>query len=216
VALPERLTRVAVAVAGKPLLHALATSWRLRVHGAGFAPGTFDRGRPAVYVFWHAHLLPLTWAHRDRGVVGLVSRHQDGEYIARLMRDWGYGTARGSSTRGGSTGLRQLVRALQDGASVGITPDGPRGPAGIAKAGAVAAARMAGAPIIPVAAAARRAWRLASWDRFMVPRPFTRLVVGYGSPIEPGEEAGSLEELAGTVTERLRELTVRMDAEAAG
>jgi len=202
----EATTRASVTL-GRPVLHALAATWRIRRHGEEFAPGTFDRPRPAVYVFWHAQILPLTWAHRRLGLVALISQHQDGEYIARIVRSWGFGTARGSSTRGGSGGLRQLVRALQGGTSVAVSPDGPRGPAEVAKPGAFAAARLAGVPLVPVAAAVSRAWRLRSWDRFVVPQPFARIDVAYGDPVDPGsDESGSLAELAEEVTVRLRAL----------
>jgi lysophospholipid acyltransferase (LPLAT)-like uncharacterized protein len=202
----EAATRAAVTL-GRPVLRALAATWRIRRHGAEFAPGSFDRSRPAVYVFWHAQILPLSWAHRRRGLVALISQHQDGEHIARIVRSWGFGTARGSSTRGGSAGLRQLVRALEGGVSVAVSPDGPRGPAEVAKPGAFAAARLAGVPLVPVFAVASRAWRLRSWDRFVVPQPFARVDVAYGTPVPSGSaESGSLAQLAEEVTVRLRAL----------
>ena len=140
------------------------------------------QGCPVIFTFWHSRILPLSHLHRRQGVVVLVSRHRDGEYIARLVERRGFGLARGSSTRGGAQGLRELIRALREGRDIAVTPDGPRGPERVFKPGALAAAQAAGAPVIPVAVDASRAWWVNSWDRFMIPQPFARMGVRYGQP----------------------------------
>src|SRR4051812_263140 len=137
-------------------------------------------GRPVIFVLWHSHLLPLVHRHRGTGVVALVSEHSDGEYITRVIERKGFGTVRGSSTRGGSRGLRRLIRAARAGHDLTVTADGPRGPAHVVKTGVLLVARVTGLPLIPVAVGASSAWQLPSWDRFLVPRPFARVRVAYG------------------------------------
>ena len=137
---------------------------------------------PVIFVFWHGSLLPLVHYHRHERIVVLVSEHADGERIARVLARRGFGTVRGSSTRGGARGLRALVRAARAGRDLALTPDGPRGPRGEFKPGALAAARMTGLPIVPLAVSASAAWHLGSWDGFMVPKPFARVRVTYGDP----------------------------------
>lgn len=166
---------------------ALGATWRWRWSGPG------DEGwravRPplpleaAVYALWHEHLLPLVLLHRGQGARALVSRHRDGEILARVLGGLGYRTARGSSTRAGGPGLRRMIRAGRRGVPLAWTPDGPRGPARRCKAGIVAAARATGLPVIPVGAAASASRRLSSWDRFLVPAPGARVHVSRGPSI---------------------------------
>lgn len=148
---------------------------------------------PAVFALWHAHQLPLAALHAGQGVVALASRHRDGEILSRVLRRLGTATVRGSSSRGGSGGLRAMIRAGRAGRPLAFTPDGPRGPARRCKPGVVLAAAASGRPIIPVAVAARRAWRLSSWDAFLVPAPGTTIYVAYGPPLHvpPGAAAGT-------------------------
>jgi lysophospholipid acyltransferase (LPLAT)-like uncharacterized protein len=140
------------------------------------------RGEPVIFVFWHGHLLPLVHYHRREGIVVLVSEHTDGEYIARILDRYGFGTVRGSSTRGGMRGLRGLVRAARAGRDLALTPDGPRGPRHEVKPGALAAAQMTGLPLLPLAVSVTSAWALGSWDRFLVPRPFSTIRIEYLPP----------------------------------
>ncbi|HEY8375985.1 MAG TPA: lysophospholipid acyltransferase family protein [Nannocystis sp.] len=149
-----------------------------------------DRGTPCFMVIWHGRLLPAGYYHRGRGMVGLISRSQDGEYIARVLRRWGYDAVRGSSSRGGMPALREIVRLARSGRTIAITPDGPRGPRQKLKPGVLAAARATGLPMVPVAAGADRAWWFESWDRFLVPKPFARIRVAYGPPLEVPRDAG--------------------------
>ena len=139
-------------------------------------------GRPFIFSLWHGHLLPLLWHHRQSRVAILISEHRDGELIARTAQWLGYNLIRGSTTRGAERALLSLVRELKSGREIAITPDGPRGPARKFAPGALIAAHRSQAPILPVAASADRAWRLGSWDRFVIPKPFARITVAYGEP----------------------------------
>ena len=113
----------------------------------------------------------------------LISRSEDGAMIADLVRRFGFVTVRGSSSRGGAEGLRALARAIREGHSVVVVPDGPRGPREVLKPGVVALARLTGAPVVPLALAASSEWRARSWDEFRIPKPFSRCVVRFGEPI---------------------------------
>lgn len=174
--LPRRL--------GPFVVRSLAKTWRFReldATGREGAPRT--RLEPAIYALWHADLLSLGLLHGNEGAVVLVSRHRDGEIIANLLEEIGYGTVRGSSSRGGSQALRAMIRAGRAERPLAFTADGPRGPARRCKAGIVLAAMATGLPVIPCAAHAFPAWRLRSWDRFVIPAPGARIRVAYGPPI---------------------------------
>ncbi len=171
-------------------------------------------GTPIIFVFWHAHTLPLAWCHRNEGIVTLVSEHGDGEALVRLIRHWGFGAVRGSSTRGASKALKGMIRVAREGRDLALTPDGPRGPAREFKPGALAVAQATGLPIVALAAGADRAWRLGSWDRFLVPKPFSRLAVAYGPPrrVPPGMDRTALEALARELGAELDALALRAEA----
>jgi hypothetical protein len=164
---------------------------------------------PVIFVFWHGQLLPLVHYHRNEGVVVLVSEHADGEYVTQVIERHGFGTVRGSSTRGGTKGLKGLIRAARAGRDLALTPDGPRGPAGDFKPGALAVAQTTGLPVVPVAAGASGGWRFKSWDGFLVPKPFARIVIGYGEPVlvPRGATRDDLEGLARQLGHRLDALT---------
>ena len=173
--------RVAQLVGGATL-RALAATWRFRVVGGVAIELLRAAGKPFIFSLWHGQLLPLIWHHRGEGVAILVSEHRDGELIARVARAMGYRLIRGSTTRGGERALLRLVKELKSGAEVAVTPDGPKGPARSYASGALIAAQRSGAPILPIAAYADRAWNLSSWDKFMIPKPFARVTVAYGPP----------------------------------
>lgn len=202
-----------VGLAGSALLRVVGRTFRFRVEGAEAFRELRRQGRPVIFAFWHSRILPLAYLHRGEGVVVLVSRHADGEYITRVVSRLGFGVARGSSTRGGARGLRELVRHLRSGGDVAITPDGPRGPARRFKAGALLAAQLTEAPVVPVAAGSPSAWRLGSWDRFLIPGPFARFRVRYGTPHFVPRELGdgSLETHARILEDALNRLTDEVD-----
>ncbi len=132
------------ATIGATLIKTLAATWRFRERGKENWQPLWDAKRPFIFVLWHSRLLPLLALHKREGVVVLISRHRDGGYLADLAAQWGYRPVRGSTQRGGEAGLLGIVRALQGGAVVAMTPDGPRGPAERVQPGAVAAAQHAG------------------------------------------------------------------------
>lgn len=175
------------------------------------------RKEPIIFVFWHGQLLPLVHYHRNEGVVVLVSDHSDGEYITRVILRHGFGAARGSSTRGGVKGLKGIVRDIRSGRDLAFTPDGPRGPRQVFKWGALVAAQLSGAPVIPLAVGANRAWYLNSWDRFMIPKPFSNLRIRYGTPHWVPRDSGEedLKKIALDIQEELRNLTLELNPEEA-
>jgi lysophospholipid acyltransferase (LPLAT)-like uncharacterized protein len=200
---PETVRAVAA-----PAIRLLARSWRIRtVHEERWRP-LYQSRRPQVFLLWHEALLPLLWQHRAQGVAIVVSEAREGQYLADLALALGYRAVRGSSTRGGARALLGAVRELREGRSVAFTPDGPRGPRRQLKPGVVAAAQRGGGTIVPIHAEADRAWRLHSWDGFVIPKPGAKVTVIYGRPFEIGpgdaglaagqEEAiARLEEIAG-------------------
>ncbi|HUP88263.1 MAG TPA: lysophospholipid acyltransferase family protein [Longimicrobiales bacterium] len=169
-----------------------------------------------VYTLWHGRLLPLVYYHRHQGIMTIISQSADGEYIARVVSRWGYQAARGSSSRGGQEALRQMVAAANDGRSIAITPDGPRGPAQKIKLGVLTASQQTGLPILPMACAATHGWWFESWDRFLVPKPFSTVFVRYGEPILIPRDCDADELLAyeQRVNSALNEVTESVDRDA--
>jgi lysophospholipid acyltransferase (LPLAT)-like uncharacterized protein len=175
---------------GRAFLRLLGATWRFRVINAEHVLSLRKTGRPFIFALWHGHLLPLLWYHRGEGVMVLISEHRDGEVVAQAAESLGYRLIRGSSTRGADRALISLVRELQAGHEIAITPDGPRGPAKKFAPGALVAAQRADTFILPVAISASRSWRLRSWDRFMIPKPFARVTVAYGLPTKVEADTG--------------------------
>jgi hypothetical protein len=197
---------------------ALGATWRVDAAGLRERDARRDRGERCIFAFWHARLLPLVYTHRGIPIAVLISRHRDGELIARVIRRLGYLTARGSSTRGGEEGIREMLRHAEEGHRLGLTPDGPRGPAERVKPGLVYLASRTGFPVVPVASAASREWTLRSWDRFRIPKPFARVVVAYGEPIAVPRDLGDsdIEEWRVRIEAAIREHTARVDSRMGG
>jgi len=156
---------------------------RLRVEGREHLDALTAAGQPHIVAFWHGRILPLSLYFRGRGIVVITSENFDGEWIARIIGRLGYGTARGSSSRNARAATLQLVKDIRAGRSAAFTLDGPRGPARVAKPGAVWLAGATGAPLLPCHAECERSWELRSWDRTQIPRPFSRVHAVIGAPI---------------------------------
>jgi hypothetical protein len=197
------------------LLRALAATWRIEVRGAD---PLRDAG-PLLAGMWHENGLVAAGVYRDRGYHVLVSRSRDGERIDRVLARLGFGqSSRGSSSRAGAQALLGARRILATGGVAGILVDGPRGPARVAKSGAISAARVSGVPVWPVAFAARPCLRFASWDRMRLPLPFARVILRFGEPLAVPREASDadVEALRARFEARLLVLAREVDAELEG
>ncbi len=205
----SRIVPAGLSLAGRYVIRALFRTLRVKRTGQHILAEPGEGGRPVIFVFWHGRLLPLIHVHRHQGVVVLVSEHRDGEYLAGLLHHFGFGTVRGSSTRGGVRGLRGLLRAAHTGCDLAITPDGPRGPNRQLKTGVLTAARMTGLPLVPVAVGVTSAWRIRSWDGLLVPKPFSTVRVAYGSPTLIPKDANQdeIDEVATSLQQRLGDLS---------
>jgi len=165
--------------------------WSVSVEAGGPEDIAHIHRQPVIYVFWHRCVFPATYFWRNRQIQVMTSASFDGEYIARIIEKFGYGAVRGSSTRGGVRALLGMHTELEAGRSVAFTIDGPRGPVYVAKPGAALLARNTGAPVLPFHIALQDPWTLNSWDRFMIPKPFTRAAVRVGKLIRVPAEADS-------------------------
>ena len=183
------IERIGIAVV-VPLLYALGSTLRTREIGCTTWSLRTQRDS-ALWGLWHETLLAGTWLYRRRGIRVMISASRDGERIARITKHLGYEPVRGSTSKGSLAATRRLVASLRAGALVAITPDGPRGPRRSAQPGLVAMARLSGRPIVAIGIAASRCWRMRSWDRFAIPKPFARVSYAYGDPIWVPREGGS-------------------------
>ena len=185
----KRAQVAAIAGVGYPLVNALGHTLRWRVEGLHYLDAIHASGRQPVMAFWHGRILPATFYFRRRGIVVITSENFDGEWIARIIERFGYGTARGSTSRGGLKAMLQLVRDMDQGRPAGFTLDGPRGPALVAQPGAIWLARTTGNPVLPFHLEPSRAWALRSWDRTQIPKPFSTVALVVGEPMEVARDA---------------------------
>jgi lysophospholipid acyltransferase (LPLAT)-like uncharacterized protein len=178
-----------IAATAAPLIRTLGTTYRWRVSGYEHYESIVASGKQPIFAFWHGRILPATLFWKNRGIVVITSQNFDGEWIAGIIRRFGYGTARGSTSRGGARALVQLRRDLADGKPAAFTIDGPRGPARVAQPGALFLAGATGQPILPFHIEATRFWTAGSWDQTQVPKPFSTVAVAIGAPIDVPDTA---------------------------
>lgn len=197
------------AVAGLMWLFHLTVRWQRHVD-----PETqrlLDADKPLILCMWHGRMFFLSggWPKPPRQLGVLASAHRDGQLIARGAKAFGYDSVLGSSRRGGAVALRGISRMLEQGITVVVTPDGPKGPRMRLKAGAVKAAQMTGAPLVALTGSARPRKVFATWDRFCLPWPFARAVIHFGPPIfVPREaDAATLEAKRRAIEDSLNQLT---------
>lgn len=185
----KRAQVASIAGVGYPLIAALGHTLRWRVEGLHYLDAVYASGRQPVMAFWHGRILPAAFYFRGRGIVVITSENFDGEWIARIIERLGYGTARGSTTRGARKAALQLVREMKAGRAAGFTLDGPRGPAHVAQPGAVWLAAATGNPLLPFHLEASSHWSLKSWDRTQIPKPFSTVALVVGEPLEVAKDA---------------------------
>lgn len=191
----ERARIFAITWIGYFAVLAIGRSLRWEVEGWENFDAAARLGRSPICAFWHSEIFPATWFWRKRGMIVMTSQNFDGEYVSRIIRMHGYGTARGSSSRGGARALVEMIRALRKGLPAAITVDGPRGPRHVAKPGAVLLAKASGAPILCFHIALERAWIFRkSWDKTQIPKPFARATIFIAPPIQVDPEADEQEQ----------------------
>jgi lysophospholipid acyltransferase (LPLAT)-like uncharacterized protein len=209
----ERLIIRAADLAFYFLIRFLGATAKFEVEGWENHDAVTEKGGLPIYVFWHERIMMTTYWWRNRKIVVLTSQSRDGEYIARFIQRFGYGAVRGSSSRGAVGAVLQMARLMRAGCTVCFVLDGPRGPRRVAKAGPALLAKRSGHPILPVTMALKKYWTLPSWDRFQVPKPFTRAKVFVAPPIyvAPDADDQELERKRCEVQRVLDDLTQRAE-----
>ena len=211
----KRLQAKLISILGYRIVALLGSTLRWKTDGLEHFDGVVRSGHQPVMAFWHGRILPATYYFRRRGIVVITSENFDGEWIAGIIERFGFGTARGSTSRGARKALLQLKRDMAAGKPAGFTLDGPRGPARQAQPGAVWLAKATGNPVLPFHLEADRYWTVNSWDRTQIPKPFATVAISMGEPFavpadadDAGIEAArrSLEARLATLETRAAEL----------
>jgi lysophospholipid acyltransferase (LPLAT)-like uncharacterized protein len=179
----KRIEAAAIAATGYPLIAALGRTLQWRVEGLQHLEAVVAAGRQPIFGFWHGRIMHGILYFQRRGIVVMTSENFDGEWIARIIHRFGFETARGSTSHGGTGAIRQLMRLMALGKAAGFTLDGPRGPARVAQPGAVWLAKATGNPVVPFHAESSRCWTLGSWDRTQIPKPFATVSLAIGEPM---------------------------------
>ena len=207
----KRVEAAAISAMGYRLIAMLGATLRWRTEGLEQLDRIAAGGRQPIMAFWHGRILPAAYYFRRRGIIVITSENFDGEWIARIIERFGYGTARGSTSRGARRALRQLTRDMASGRAAGFTVDGPRGPARVAQPGAVWLAKATGNPVLPFHLEANRHWMLKSWDRTQIPKPYATVAIAMGEPFDVPRDANAagIESARRLLEERLRALEAR-------
>ncbi len=210
----KRIEAKLIAMLGYRAVALVGSTLRWRTEGLEHVEEIVASGRQPIMAFWHGRILPATYFFRRRGIVVITSENFDGEWIAGIIERFGYGTARGSTSRGGGKALLQLTREMAAGKPAGFTLDGPRGPARVAQPGAVWLAKATGHPVLPFHLEADRHWTLKSWDRTQIPKPFAKVALAVGEPFDVAADAddAGIETARRLLEERLLALEERARA----
>ena len=189
--LSRRLQIPVIAAAVYSVIRALGPTLRFEVHGWQHAERVYGAGQRCIFPFWHRVILPIVWWGRNRGIVILNTTAFDGQWTRKVIEWLGFGTAQGSSSRGGLRGLAVMAQRLEQGLDVGFTIDGPRGPRYVAKPGPVMLARRTGCPVLVFHVGVDRGITFEkTWDHFLLPKPFARTVILFAPPIYVPQDAG--------------------------
>lgn len=202
---------VALKTFAPALVRTLARTWKVEILGEEHRWAVAKNAGHMVFL-WHGRMLIGLSIFANQGVRVLVSNSRDGDLSEQLLLASGFKTLRGSSSRGGARSLRKMMGFMEDGESLVITPDGPRGPRHSTKPGLAFMARETGFPILPLGLVADRAWHASSWDHFTVPKPRARVIACFGEalPVPPDADDAQMAE----ITERLRAATIELETQA--
>jgi lysophospholipid acyltransferase (LPLAT)-like uncharacterized protein len=183
----QRFALFVAALLGPVLIYLAGFTWRVRFVGQDKLDEARKIKGRVLFCFWHSRLLGLCYTHRYRNFGIMVSQSFDGEWIARIVTRLGYRVFRGSASRDGARALLEMLK--DNSGDLALTVDGPRGPAEKVKPGAISLAAHSELPIVPISFTASRYWRLKSWDRLIIPKPFSLVTVKYGEMIRVGKHS---------------------------
>jgi len=199
---------------GLLLVKALSATYRIRIYNPESEQGVIDRHGSLVYASWHQRFFPgITFFSSRKPIAIMISQSRDGEMIARVVDILGWRPVRGSSTRGGVVALRELKELALGGYRIGHIVDGPKGPFGVIKPGLLRIAQVAGTPVVPTITSAQHKWVFNSWDRFMVPKPFARVIIRFGDaiPVPAGIDGETFEQTRLQIEQAMADLYVETD-----
>jgi lysophospholipid acyltransferase (LPLAT)-like uncharacterized protein len=198
---------------GPILIYLLGATLKIEWVGLENLDKLREEKKSVIYAFWHGRMLIFAYSHRRQRIHVLISQHRDGEYIARIIHRLGFVSIRGSSSRGGPKAIFEICDKISSGYDVAISPDGPKGPGFQVHPGILYIAQRTQMPILPITNSAQRRWNLSSWDKFLIPQPFTKTVILLGEPIYVSAEATAdeLDEKRKRLEKDLLELTRRAD-----
>jgi lysophospholipid acyltransferase (LPLAT)-like uncharacterized protein len=206
----QRTKAAIIAALASPVIRQLCRTLQWHVEGAHYYDDIITSGRQPILALWHGRILPGLYYLRNRRIVVITSRNFDGEWIARILLRYGFGTARGSSSKGGARALVQLRGDLAAGKPAAFTLDGPRGPARVAQPGALWLSGATGHPILPFHIECASHWTMSSWDGTQIPKPFSRCAIVFGPPLQvPGTEDAVIETMTRELERSLRTLEER-------
>ena len=208
------LYRYILPVGGLLLVRIISLSYRVRIMDAENERCSLEKFGSIVYASWHQRFFPgITFFSKRRPITIMISQSRDGELMARVVAVFGWHPVRGSSTRGGPQALNQLKQLAAAGYKIGHIVDGPQGPFGVVKPGLLRIAQVAGRPIIPTLTSAQRPWVFNSWDRFMIPKPFSQVIIRFGEPIHipPDLDNAEFEKMRQSVEDKLHTLYADTD-----
>jgi len=206
--------RYIIPYGGLLLVKLISFTYRVRMVEPENESNILNKGDSLIYASWHQRFFPgITFFATRKPITIMISQSRDGEYISRIVDILGWLPVRGSSSRGGIEALKKLKELSIKGYRVGHIVDGPRGPHGVIKAGLLNIAQYAEIPIVPTITSAQRRWVFNSWDRFMVPKPFSRVIIRFGEPIfiEEGLSKDAFEERRSFVEQKLHEIYADTD-----
>lgn len=195
------------------VIRILGWTMRFKVVNPEIQKSFVEKGIPYIGALWHGRLLMMPLGYEGKKLSFLVSPHRDGQIIGKALKHFGFNPIFGSSHRGGSSAFRQMVEAIRNGSDMCIVPDGPRGPRHRLQSGVIELARRTGSPILPISFSASKKIIFKTWDRFLVPYPFSKGVFIWGEPIyvDRDGDRNYLEEKRGLIERRLNELTEEAD-----
>ncbi len=200
-------------ILGSLLIRVLIGSMRIIERPVNHPEKLIRQGESTIFAYWHAFMLVPAYTARNLGIKVMVSQHSDGEYITQVIERLGFTTVRGSTTRGGVKALLKMIKDPKEGTAIAITPDGPRGPRFTIQPGIIYLSQKTGIPIIPTSLGLTSYWEMPSWDKFRIPKPFSKAALIHGEPIHipPKLNKSEVEEYCMLLEKRLNEMNIEAE-----